>query len=210
MLGFFIGTACLIGLVSTLRRGRCHGALGCGAGPWGYGRHGYGQGPFSAHGACPSGDEPPSARRCSPSGCHAGHSYGFGGAGGYPRGYREGAGRWILRPLFERLDATPGQERVIITAFEALKAQRESVRDAVRATGTDAARAFRGESLDETHLGEAFAKQDAALEAAQKALFDALNSVHQALDPEQRRVLADWMERGTGVFHRWGEGPYRG
>ncbi len=194
MLGFIIGTACLIGLIKTVRRARCYGALGCGHEGYGHGHgyEGYGHG-------CGRGWRGPRGHH------HHHHGYSPWGEGGDHRG----AGRWVLRPLFERLSTTPGQERVILDAFEVLRAQRRAVRDAVQATGADAARAFRGESLDEAHMGEAFAKQNAALEATQKALFDALHKVHEALEPDQRAALADWMEQGAGFFRRWGQGPYR-
>lgn len=201
MLGFIIGTACLIGLIKTVRRGRCHGALGCGHGY----DDGYGGGDFGGHGC--------GGHRHGGWGGPRGHHHHrgpWGQRGGWGEGADgRGAGRWMLRPLFERLNTTPGQERVILEAFEALRAQRQAVRDAMQATGADAAKAFRGESLDEAHMGEAFAKQNEALESTQKALFDALHKVHEALDPDQRRELADWMERGAGFFRRWGQGPYR-
>jgi hypothetical protein len=187
MIGFLIGTACLIGLMKVLRRGRCHG-------------YGYGYG----------------------GGCGGGMRRGWGGHGGHgghgPWGGHEGQGgrwgggdmpRWMLRGLFERLDTTPGQEKVILQAVEGLREQTRSAREALHATGGHAAKAFRGERFDESAMAEAFTKQDAALESAQKALFEALAKVHEALDERQRRELADLMERGVGPWSAWGAAPYR-
>lgn len=187
MLGFIVGTACLFGLIRTLRGGRC-------------GRGGYG-------GGCGGG-------RCG-GGRHGGDGWGEGGGrwgrggGGHGR-WDEGAGlRFMLRPLFERLATTPGQERVILDAAEALRARMAASKDALRATAGDAAKAFRGERFDEGVMGESFAKQDEALEATQKAVFEALQKVHDALDEQQRRDFADHIERFTGAAGRWGRGPYR-
>lgn len=179
MLGFIVGTACLIGLIRTLRGGRCgHGGHGCG-------------------------------------GCHGRWGGGEGGRGHRPWG--RGGGRWddgaalrfMLRPLFERLATTPGQERVILDAAEAMRARVTASKDALRSTAGDAAKAFRGERFDEGVMGEAFARQDEALEVTQKALFEALQKVHDALDERQRRDFADHIERFTGAAGRWGHGPYR-
>jgi hypothetical protein len=179
MLGFIIGTACLIGLIRTIRHGRC-------------GRGGYGHGGRCGGGRC--GDE-------------RGH-----GPWGHRGGGRRDDGsalRFMLRPLFERLETTPGQERVILDAAEALRARVAASKDALRSTASDAAKAFRGERFDEGVMGESFAKQDEALEATQKAVFEALQKVHDALDERQRRDFADHIERFTGAAGRWGQGPYR-
>lgn len=190
MLGFIVGTMCLIGLVKTLRYGRCgYGGYGhhghhCGGGGWrrlGGDEHGYGPGPW-----------------------------GHGGRWERGGGYDEGASlRFFLRPLFERLQTTPGQERVILEAASTLRSKVSASKDALRATAGDAAKAFRGERFDEGVMGESFAKQDEALEATQKAVFEALQKVHDALDEQQRRDFADHIERFTGGFNRWGRGHYR-
>lgn len=182
MLGFIVGTACLIGLIRTLRHGRC-----------GHGGYGYGGG----YGGC---------------GCGGGRC-----GGGHWPGREHGGGRWddgsalrfMLRPLFERLATTPGQERVILEAAEALRARATATKEALRSTAGDAAKAFRGERFDEGVMGESFAKQDEALEATQKAVFEALQKVHDALDEQQRRDFAEYIERFTGASGRWGRGPYR-
>jgi hypothetical protein len=177
MLGFIVGTACLIGLIRTLRRGRC-------------GHEGYG-------GSCGRGRGEGDAR---------GHGQ-WGRRGGR---WDDGAAlRFMLRPLFERLATTPGQERVILDAAGALRAQMAASKDVLRATAGDAAKAFRGERFDEGVMGESFAKQDEALEAAQKAVFEALQKVHDALDEAQRSDFADHIERFTGAAGQWGRGPYR-
>src|ERR1700678_438436 len=98
MLGFIVGTVCLIGLVKTLRWGRYHrGGGGCG-----YGHHGGGWGRRGWDGRGYQGD----------------HDGGWGGGWGGPS--------VLLRALFQRLETTPGQEKVIVAAYE-------EMRDATRA-----------------------------------------------------------------------------
>lgn len=186
MLGFIVGTACLFGLIRTLRCGGCH-------------RGGYGDGGGCGGGRCGGrwgGDE-------------HGHGHGRWGHRGGGRWDDGAAVRFMLRPLFERLATTPGQERVILDAADAMRARVAASKEALRATAGDAAKAFRGERFDEGVMGESFAKQDEALEATQKAVFEALQKVHDALDERQRRDFADHVERFTGAFGRWGQGPYR-
>lgn len=188
MIGFLIGTLCLLGLAKTVRRARygyyAHGcgpaACGPAMGPWGHhhdpyrnpwggghhrgpwGRHGH----FGAHEAAPQPDG----------------SYGW------------------LRGLFERLATTPGQERVIVEAVSTLRAQGAGIRGAAESTAGAASKAFRAESFDVEVLGDSFAKQSMAVEAGQKAVVEALHKVHEALDERQRRVLADMLDRGLDLF----------
>ncbi len=200
MLGFLIGTACLIGLIKTLRCGRRHGCGGGGCHPGMYAGHGWG--------GCPGGGGWRGGGHHREG--HEGHEgrgdgppWGFAGAS--PEGLRR-----MLRPLFETLSTTPGQERVIVEAVQGLQGRGKEIKEALRATGGDTARAFEGSSFDEAAMGEAFARQDAALESFQKAWIDALMKVHEALDEGQRRELARLMERGLGFFGRWGRSAYRG
>ena len=80
------------------------------------------------------------------------------------------------------------------------------MRREARASRSDVARLLRTESLDENILGEAFARHDERLREMQKAFADALGRVHQALDPEQRARLADFLENQERGGYG---GPYR-
>lgn len=189
MLGFIIGTVCLVGLIKVLRwnrRGYGYGACG------GRGFHGHG-----GHG-------------------HHHHQHGGWGRGGWRRG--GGSGLW-LRGLFERLDTSPGQEKVIKKSVEDLFQSTRNLRGELDESRRDAARAMRGASVDEVALGEAFARQDEKLREIRKSIVGALANVHEALDEDQRNRLADMLERGLGGEERWGrfggaaghgDGPYRG
>lgn len=181
MCGFLIGTACLIGLIKVLRHGRgCHGG-GCGGcgGGRGWGRWG-----------------------------HHGHHHGPGGGGwgGWGGG---GPERWFLRGLFERLDTTPGQEKVILASVEQVRERVRTLREEVDRTRGDVARAMREPALDEAALAAVWARHDAAVTELRTVFGEALGKVHEALDERQRRELADMIESG-GFFRRHHHGPYRG
>ncbi len=160
MFGFIFGTACLAGLIYTVRRGR------------------YGHGPGGRHG----------------------------------RWSWRGRMRW----LFERLDTSPGQEKVIVQAADELTEAFEKMRDEVSVTRAAMARSLRGETFDAASLREMDAKHDALLENKRKTLSTSLSRVHEALDPKQRRELADMLEHGWGYGWRGqgyggcgGRGAYR-
>lgn len=191
MFGFFVGTACLIGLVYTLRRGGCHGGYGyrqrarfagCGSyddsscGSWGNqdveGDRG-GGGPFRSHGR------------------------GHWNHGAPPMAF------FFLRRVFQALDTTPGQEKVIRAAVEELVAEANKHRGEVQKSREDIAKAMRSASFDETGMGELFARHDASLEALRKAVVGALAKTHEALDEEQRKRLADMIERAGGWRGGW-------
>lgn len=164
MLGFLIGTVCLIGLVKLLRANRCerfHGGSGCSRG-W---------------------------RR------HHGHR-------------RGGRGFW-LRGLFERLDTSPGQEKVIKQSAEELFDAARGLRTELDHSRRELANALRSGVVDETSMGEMFARHDEKLRELRATAVGAFVKVNDALDEEQRRELADLLERdlGRGMFRG---GPYRG
>jgi hypothetical protein len=181
MLGFLIGTVCLVGLVKTLRWGR-HG--GCGYGyrrGWGGGYGGYG--PWGDHGGW--GDQ----------------GYGGGGWGG-PSVF--------LRMLFRRLETTPGQEKVIVAAYEEMREAAREARGELKQSRAEIAKAMRGPAIDEVLFGEMFARHDAAMDKLRKAGIGAIAKVHDALDERQRARFADIVESGPGAFRGrpWGASAY--
>jgi hypothetical protein len=66
--------------------------------------------------------------------------------------------------------------------------------------------ALRSDNVDETALGEAFARHDETLEKLRKSAVGAIAKLHDALDERQRTMLAEWLESPRSY---WG-GPYRG
>jgi uncharacterized membrane protein len=129
--------------------------------------------------------------------------------GGWGRGWdddRGGGSPFWLRGLFSRLDTTPGQEKVIREVVEELRNEASGFRGEVRRARGDLADALRSDNVDETALGEAFARHDDALTRVRKGVVGGLAKLHEALDERQRRLLADFLESRGG----WGGGPYRG
>ncbi len=162
MFGFFLGTICLIALISVLRR-RWWG--GCGWHGPAYGRYG---------------------------------SYGR-----YPQRWRGGRRNWrwgMLRSIFERLDTTPGQEKAILAAASDLREPSERARSEIRESLTEVAQALREDRIDEAKLRQAFSRQRDALGTAQEALLGALSRVHEALNPNQRRELAEWIQSRSHFY----------
>jgi Spy/CpxP family protein refolding chaperone len=116
--------------------------------------------------------------------------------------------RYALHRVLERLDAAPGQEKVITAAVsDFMDRARESGRE-VRNTRRAVAEALRGDQVDEAKLGQVFAEHDAALERVRRASVTALQKVHEALDERQRRILGDLFESDFHGFGRHGYGHH--
>ncbi len=116
-------------------------------------------------------------------------------------GHRGGARRWMTRRLFQHLDTTPGQEKVILQVTEnaervALQAREQFVR--ARSTY---AKAMRAEAFDSAAVNEAFETQQASIEEMKKAVREGMQQVHEALNPDQRNRLADLVEFGPSRMH---------
>jgi hypothetical protein len=135
---------------------------------------------------------------------HHGHE-GHGGGWGAGRG-----GDFWLRGISQRLDATPGQEKVIRQAVEDLKAAAQKGKGELEATRRDVANAVRSGAVDEVQLGELFARHDEKLRELRLTFVGSLAKVNEALDEDQRKKLADLLEGGFGRFGGGFGGPYRG
>ncbi len=196
MFGFIIGTACLIGLVSTLRRGACHGG-------YGYRYQPRFAGCGSYDGSCGGewrGQDADAERGGGGGGPFRSHGRGHWNHGAPPMAF------FFLRRVFQTLDTTPGQEKVIRPAVEEFVEVVKKQRGEMQKTREDIARAMRSPSFDETVMGELFARHDASLDAIRKAAIGTLAKTHEALDEEQRKRLADMIERAGGFGFRGGWG----
>jgi hypothetical protein len=119
---------------------------------------------------------------------------GYGWRGG-------GRRRWVMRRLFERLDTTPGQEKVIEAAADNVERAARKVREDFFTSRTDIAGAFRGENFDTAKLDERFAAHQAAVDDVKKAIREGMQSIHEALNPDQRKAVADLIEFGPRGMH---------
>lgn len=128
----------------------------------------------------------------------AGHSH-----GGPGRAFREGRQRWFLRRLFEQLDTTPGQEKVIVKHVDSWMDNVATGRRELSDVRREVAQALQGETLNEASLQAALEKVDDMLAKSKLELTQALTEIHAALDPNQRRDLADLITygpRGRGRY----------
>jgi uncharacterized membrane protein len=121
-------------------------------------------------------------------------------------GERDGFGfgkRFFLRFIFERLDTTPGQEKVLAQAFDEIREAVKTAKGDWTSSRSRMADAMRGAEFDHEAVGEAWAKHDTAFEAMRLKVATSMAQVHEALDERQRKILADLIEKG-GPFGRWG------
>ncbi|MAQ15050.1 MAG: hypothetical protein CMN30_09685 [Sandaracinus sp.] len=144
-------------------------------------------------------------------GLHGGGCGHHRGKPGFGRGFGGGKARWRrrwLRGLFERLDTTPGQEKVIREALKDVFTEAEAARKAAPEVGSSLGAAFASPTLDDASIEEAMASADQGMARLREALKEALKRIHEALDDDQRQQLARWISRG-GLRMPIPEGPYR-
>jgi hypothetical protein len=145
-------------------------------------------------------------RRCHAGACGNG-SYGYGWRGPWGAyGHRHGRRRWMLHAMFNRLDATPAQERAIVNEIERLEERVRGAKAGLKDTRGDLAAALRGPALDDAALGAVLGRIDGTTGEIRSAAIDALRGIHAVLDDKQRAELADLLDRDRGW---WRGGPYR-
>lgn len=198
MLGFVVGSVCLIGLVRLLRHRRGYGGgFGGGCGPR-FSRH---HGHHGHHGHCGGGG---GGRRFRFDPRDSGR-HGWDDGGGFDDdefngGFEGGRGNVVfLRSLFTRLETTPGQERVIVDALKELKASFLKSDAANRKSARDLGDALQGDALSMDAMGSVFASLDEGTAAIRDGAFSALTRIHEVLDGRQRQMLADLVSRGGGL-----------
>lgn len=123
--------------------------------------------------------------------------------GRHGRGYG-GPRRWMLRRLFQTLDTTPGQEKVIASAAENAERVMWQAREQFFRARSSYAKAMRGETFDSAAVNEAFEAQQASVDEVKKAVREGMQSIHEALTPEQRNRLGDLLEFGPSRMHGGG------
>lgn len=111
-----------------------------------------------------------------------------------------------MNRLLDRLDTTPGQEKVIRAAFDGLMGQLHDARGEFRGTRADIAQAIRGEDLDRGAVAGVFERHDVVIHRLRQSGLDAFSKVHETLDERQRKILSEMVE--SGPFGR-GFGPFR-
>jgi uncharacterized membrane protein len=126
--------------------------------------------------------------------------WGRGYHGGGRCGGRFGGPDRALYAAFERLDTAPGQEKVIRAALTEMWEALSGLRPAVHALRKETATAFAQDGFNEAIAEERLNLGEAELARARSIVAGALSKVHGALDPDQRRHVARWMETGPGAL----------
>jgi predicted chitinase len=98
--------------------------------------------------------------------------------------------------LFERLETTPGQERVFLAASEQLKGSKQRIKEELERSRRDLAQVFRGEQFSQAAIREILARHEAILGELRETAIEALAKIDEALDERQRKLLADLIESG--------------
>jgi Spy/CpxP family protein refolding chaperone len=142
-----------------------------------------------------------------------GYGGGYGCRGGY-RSYRQfggpggpGAGGpwngerpadpigWIL----DDLHLTPEQRKDTGDIVTGVRDSAGEVRQAFQELRGKLGEALRGETFNESAVGDLLGHLDDSLAKARGRLLDTLAKLHQVLDPSQRAYLADFLERTAGL-----------
>lgn len=116
-------------------------------------------------------------------------------------GHRGGPRRWMMRRLFQHLDTTPGQEKVIAQATENAERVMDQAREQLLRSRGTYANAVRAETFDSAAVNAAFEAQQASVDEVKKAVREGLQAVHEALSAEQRKRLGDLLEFGPRSLH---------
>jgi uncharacterized membrane protein len=105
---------------------------------------------------------------------------------------------WAMYRAFEALDTSPGQEKAIRGALAELRGSLAGLRPELDATRARLAQTLNSEQFDAAEVEASVQSQLASLGRIGPALSRALGQVHEALDPDQRRRLARFIEAGPG------------
>lgn len=136
------------------------------------------------------------------------HGWGHGGACGSGGGGMRWGRFAFIGPLLERLETTPGQEKAIRAAIDAVIEAAVAAKGRALQGREQLAAVFRSEAFDEGLVAGVITGGDEAVDQVRAALVDGLAKVYEALDPKQRALVAEWLEGGVG-HGACGAGPYR-
>lgn len=128
---------------------------------------------------------------------HGWHGHGWHGRGAHGRSGWRGGG-WMMYRAFEALDTSPGQEKAIRGALTELRDALTELKPEVYATRAQVAQSLTVESFDAAGVEATVERQLDSLRRVGPLLSRALGQIHEALDPDQRRRLARFLELGPG------------
>lgn len=116
--------------------------------------------------------------------------------------------RSVHRWLLHKLDASPGQERILRNAFESIRTQAVDFVEGGKASRRELADLLRESTFDNQRVSEWFVAREHEFEKVRDSAVSALAEVHEVLDDRQRESLAKLIERGA-YFRNCHHGPYR-
>jgi len=121
-----------------------------------------------------------------------GHGYGYGRFG-HGRRFSRG-GYFGLYGLFEELDTSPGQEKAIRSALDELRQGLAALRPRLKEARHGVAAAFSNDAFDADAVERALDAPLQDVSQGRGALVAAIAKIHEALDADQRRRLARFVD----------------
>jgi Spy/CpxP family protein refolding chaperone len=119
------------------------------------------------------------------------------------RGRHFGRGRYFgLYRLFEELDTSPGQEKAIRSALTELRTSVTALRPQLHETRSLVSSAFSSEAFDGGALERSLDAHVSEASRLTRALVVAVGKTYEALDPDQRRRVARFVD-ALPYSHAW-------
>ena len=124
-------------------------------------------------------------------------------AGGHHRFHRS-MHRWLLH----KLDASPGQERILRNAFDSIRTAAIDFVEGGKSSRRELAELLRESNFDNQRVNDWFVAREHEFQKVRESAVRALAEAHEVLDDRQRESLAKLIERGA-YFRSCHHGPYR-
>jgi len=102
---------------------------------------------------------------------------------------------------FRRLDTSPGQEKVIRTALSEARDVFRDFRASNRSAKEELVPLIEAENLDEQAVNSWLGARQRSFEELKPRLLQIAKTIHDVLDPEQRRKVARWAASSHGYHH---------
>jgi Spy/CpxP family protein refolding chaperone len=131
------------------------------------------------------------------------HHHDRGGPWGWRRssrtawGHPGGRRRDPIHLVFAQLDCTPGQEKAVLASLDGLRARLANARAELDVIRRELSSLLASDVLDQAAVDAATARQNALFGTLSAELRELLSTLHEVLDPEQRRGLAELLADGS-------------
>lgn len=132
----------------------------------------------------------------------------IGFIGVWRAGHHQRFHRSLHRWLLHKLDASPGQERILRNAFESIRTSAIDFAEGGKTSRRELAELLREPNFDNQRVNAWFVAREHEFEKVRESAVSALAEVHEVLDDRQRESLAKLIERGA-YFRSCHHGPYR-